>query len=142
MKKNLIFIKSNFLGENVGSLNIYAIKNDKKETLIYSKSGTQANKWFKSNLQLSYEDISYDFSLAIDSINGGSLGDIAIDQSKTYILNYFTYFLVSIKKHKLLIVKLIIGKCPVSLRCDFEDGFCGKKLFLIKNYAIKSLTIK
>ena len=60
----------------MGNLNAYVIKNDdtdKKEISIFTKNGTQADKWRQAFLKIESATVDYDFKIAFDGVAGNTL---------------------------------------------------------------------
>jgi len=69
---NNLFAKK---GINAGSLTFFAVRksqidNSDTYTSIFSKNGTQINKWMITNVELGKDDINYDFRIAIEGRSG------------------------------------------------------------------------
>ena len=88
-------------GDDVGTLNAYAVT-ALREISIFSKTGSQTNKWQLASIRLDQETLPADFQLAFDGISGNDFeGALALDEIK-------------------------IGfDCPPSRICDFEVDTCG-----------------
>ncbi|BFZ04222.1 hypothetical protein BsWGS_07261 [Bradybaena similaris] len=91
-------------GDHINKLNVYRGPN--KLQLLWTRQGTQGNKWLQANIFISS---SYAYQIQIEAVVGtGAGGDIAIDD-----------------------ISAVSGKCPEALlgfpgvSCDFEEDFCG-----------------
>jgi hypothetical protein len=58
-----------FLGTKIGSLQVSLLKNGNSSSplTIFTRNGTQANRWFKRQLRIDVDDINYDFAMTIDA---------------------------------------------------------------------------
>lgn len=88
-------------GDDIGSLNVYAITS-LEEISIFSKTGSQSNKWKQAFVRLNQETFTSDLQLAFEGVSGNDYeGALALDEIK------------------------IAFECPASRVCDFETDTCG-----------------
>jgi hypothetical protein len=96
-------------GSDIGTLNVLlqtipTTLNNVSSTLIWTKSGTQANVWHQATETLKNLNSTnmYGWRVAFEGIVGkGFLGDIALDD-----------------------IFLSQSECPATRTCDFELGLC------------------
>ncbi|EDV21956.1 uncharacterized protein TRIADDRAFT_59472 [Trichoplax adhaerens] len=85
-------------GADVGTLNIY-LRQSNKDTLVWSKSGTQGTQWLSGNRQISS---TTPYQLVFEAVRGnGFQSDIGLDD-------------IAIKD----------GECPRTVDCTFEINTC------------------
>jgi hypothetical protein len=62
-------------GPDIGSLMVYAVDDEvnRKEFAVFSKNGTQADKWRQAFVKLEANDLKNDFKLAFDGIAGNDI---------------------------------------------------------------------
>ncbi|XP_077471884.1 MAM and LDL-receptor class A domain-containing protein 1 isoform X3 [Stigmatopora argus] len=87
-------------GATVGSLRVFLLTTESMEkTLVWQKSGNQGLDWRLSQSHVTLRSIH---QVILEASVGGQAGDIAVDD-----------------------ISLVLGACPDSDLCDFEDGNCN-----------------
>lgn len=69
------------LGSDIGTLSVKAVQtslfqNNKDEITLFSKVGSQDNKWIRAYVNIDPKSVNYDFKLAIDgTVGNGPFGN-------------------------------------------------------------------
>lgn len=90
-------------GASIGSLRFISKNTNGTETVVWTRAGTQGNKWRFADLSFATNDSPVQF--IFEAILGGTDGSIALDEVQVW--------------------SSINGSCPPERECTFQSSLCG-----------------
>ncbi|XP_013397768.1 MAM and LDL-receptor class A domain-containing protein 1-like [Lingula anatina] len=107
-------------GQHVYDLNVYLKSNNALGKAIWTRRGTQGNRWIQANINLPRKS---NFQVIFEGIRGsGYQGDIAIDDIKSFPGNCPSGSTI---RPTGTAVPGGTTPAPVLTQCNFESGLCG-----------------
>ncbi|KAI5627922.1 MAM and LDL-receptor class A domain-containing protein 1 [Silurus asotus] len=99
-------------GPSIGSLRFITKNANGTETVMWTRTGTQGNKWRFADLSFAANDSTVQF--IFEAILGGTDGSIALDEVQ--------------------VSSSVNGKCPPERECTFQSSLCGLEHDLTADY--------
>ncbi|XP_053484115.1 MAM and LDL-receptor class A domain-containing protein 2 isoform X3 [Ictalurus furcatus] len=90
-------------GASIGSLRFISKNTNGTETVVWTRAGTQGNKWRFADLSFATNDSPVQF--IFEAILGGTDGSIALDEVQVW--------------------SSVNGSCPPERECTFQSSLCG-----------------